>query len=310
MPLQAQQIVTLAAQIAKTPGMIVQAGQFLNGVLQDLCNDYDLDVAKATLRFNFNSSGVTTPVPTPQGPWSPGFSPGFGPLPPPPAPVSLVGTGNGSGPYILPDDYLRTEVIDGKDNFFYVINGVPYPLIQVTLAEYHWLVQTPGFQSYPYYYTTDLARSPVTGAEGFVLGTSTLGGPDVLGPGSGTAENNPPFLFVWPPASGSYAAQLTYFRSMPDIPSAEQSASVPWFPNSEILIRGVAGRLMQISGDQRVDAYLGEDPERFPMGFKALLNAYLKNLKDREGAAVTVGLDRRRWGRPFDRLKNTKQIGW
>ena len=278
------QIVTLSAQIAKTPGMIVQAGQFLNGVLQDLCNDYDLDIAKATLRFNFNSGSGAALI---QGsPWSSGFSSGFGPA----ATTSfVVGTGNGSGPYTLPDDYLRTEVIDGKDNFFYVINGVPYPLIQVTLAEYHWLVQTPGFMSYPYYYTTDLARSPLP--------------PPATG-------NNPPFLFVWPPASGAYAAQLTYFRSMPDIPSAEQAATIPWFPNSEILIRGVAGRLMQISGDQRVDAYLGEDPDRFPMGFKALLNAYLKNLKDREGAVVTVGLDRRRWGRPFDRLKNTKQIGW
>jgi len=100
--------------------------------------------------------------------------------------------------------------MDGKGQFYYVINGVPYPLIQVTLAEYNWMVQTPGFQSYPYNYATNLDVSPAQ-------------------------------LFVWPPASGGYNAFLNYFALMPDIASPETSAAVPWFLNTQFLIRSVAG---------------------------------------------------------------------
>lgn len=244
MPLTAAQICTLAAQDAKVPGMVSQAGQFLNATLQDLCMNYDLDQCRGLFTFNFNSA-----------------------------------TGNGSGPYALPSDYLRTEVQDGKDLFYYVINGVPYPLIQETLAEYKWQVQTPGFQSYPYNYATDTSQSP-------------------------------PQLFVWPPASGSYNSFLSYFRLMPDILTPETSSVTPWFPNTMILQRSVAGRLMGLSNDNRQADYLGDDPDRFPLGAGTLLKAWLKNAFDREGAVQTVGLDRRRFGRAFDRLKNTKQIGW
>jgi len=243
MPLTAAQICTIARQEAKCPGFTSQSGQLLNAVLQDLCQDYDLDQCRKTFNFMFNSA-----------------------------------VGNGSGPYTLPADYLRTEVIDGKDNFYYVINGVPYPLIQETLAEYNWQVQTPGFQSYPYNYATNL-------------------------------DTSPPQLFVWPPASGSYNSFLNYFSLMPDIATPETSNTVPWFPNTQFLIRSLAGRLMGLTGDDRQTAYLG-DGEQFPLGAGTLLKSYLMNAKDREGAVATVGLDRRRFGRAFDRLKNTKQIGW
>lgn len=68
MGLQAQQIVALATQIAQVPGFTSQAGQLFNAVLSDLCQTYDLDVARK----------VTT--------------------------ITLTGT---SGPYTLPSDYLR-----------------------------------------------------------------------------------------------------------------------------------------------------------------------------------------------------------
>jgi hypothetical protein len=244
MALTAAQIVTLACQEAKCPGFTSQAGQYLNALLQDLCKNWDIDAAQKTFTFSFNST-----------------------------------TGTGSGPYTLPSDYLRTNVIDGKDEFFYTINGVPYPLIQVTKAEYDWLVQTPGFQSYPYNYATDLSQSP-------------------------------PQLFIWPPSSGGYAAILRYWSLMPDITTPETSSTVPWFPNTTILIRGTAGMLMGLTNDDRQVAYLGDDEEAYPLGAYTLLKKYLRNAKDREGAVQTVGLDRRRWGRPFDRLKNTKTIGW
>src|SRR5882724_9178713 len=244
MPLTAAKICSLAQQEAKCPGFTSQAGQFLNATLQDLCQNYDLDAALGSNPFSFNSA-----------------------------------TGNGSGPYTLPADYLRTQVKDGKDEIFYTINGVPYPLIQVTKAEYDWLVQTLGFFSYPYNYATDLSQSPAQ-------------------------------LFVWPPASGSYVVTHRYYRLMPDIPTPESSAVVPWFLNTQILIRSLAGRLMGITGDSRQAEYLGDNADRYPLGAGTLLSAYLKNVEDREGAVHTVGKDRRRWGRRFDQLKNTKQIGW
>ena len=244
MPLQAQQIVSLACSEAKCPGFTAQGGQYLNAVLQDLCQNWDLDAALGSFVFSFNSV-----------------------------------TGTGSGPYTLPSDFLRVQVKDGKDEFFYTINGVPYPLIQVTKAEYDWMVQTPGFASYPYNYATDLSQTP-------------------------------PQLFVWPPASGAYACVMRYYKLMPDITTPETSTAVPWFLNTQILIRGVAGRLMGLTGDDRMTAYLGDDDEIAPLGFGTLLRKYLRNVEDREGAVHTVGLDRRRWGRPFDRLKNTKSIGW
>lgn len=244
MPQTAQQIVTLACQIAKGPGFISQGGQFLNATLQDLCQDYDLEVALGINNFSFNSA-----------------------------------TGQGAGPYTLPVDYLRTRVQDGKDEFFYTINGQPYPLIQCTLTEFDWMVQTPGFTNFPYYYATDLTTSP-------------------------------PTMKVWPPANGSYPCVQRYFRLMPDIVTPETSNVVPWFGNSEILLTSVAGRLMAITGDDRYEAYMSEDIERFPTSWKAKMNAYLKNLEDREGAVHTVGRDRRRWGRTWDMLRNTKQIGW
>ena len=246
MPLQAQQIVTLACQAAKCPGFIAQAGQFLNTTLQDLCQDYDLDAALGTYNFTFNSAA-----------------------------------GNGSGPYTLPADFLRVQVKDGKDEFFYTINGVPYPLIQVTKAEYDWMVQTPGFQSYPYNYATDLGGQ--------------LGAPK---------------LFVWPPASGSYVCVMRYYRLMDDIVTPETSTTVPWFLNTQILIRAVAGQLMGLTGDNRQAEWLGGDEDAHPLGFETLFKKYMRNVEDREGAVHTVGLDRRRFGRPFDRLKNTKTIGW
>lgn len=68
MPLQATQIVSLAAQIAGCPGFTSQAGQLLNMILSDLCQTYDFDLAKKT---------------------------------------TVLTLGTSSGPYSLPSDYLR-----------------------------------------------------------------------------------------------------------------------------------------------------------------------------------------------------------
>lgn len=66
----AQQIVTLATQIARVPAMTAYAGQFLNIVLEELCQTYNLDAARGEYAFDFATS-------------------------------------SGSGPYSMPADYLR-----------------------------------------------------------------------------------------------------------------------------------------------------------------------------------------------------------
>jgi len=121
MALQANQIVTLACQVAKVPAFTAQAGQLLNMILSDLSQTYDLEVARGLYLFNFNSA-----------------------------------TGTGSGPYTLPSDWLRAR---NKD-VFYTIDGVVYPMIKVEIEEYDWFVQQAGLEAYPSYYTTDMSLSP------------------------------------------------------------------------------------------------------------------------------------------------------
>jgi len=53
---QAQQICVSATQKAGAPGMLSQAGSALNAVLSDLCQTYDLDVAKTTTVLSIASS--------------------------------------------------------------------------------------------------------------------------------------------------------------------------------------------------------------------------------------------------------------
>ena len=131
MALTSQQIVTLALQDAHASGYTAQGGELLNTILQELCQTYDLDVAKGTYTFNFNPGLVTTSV-------YPNITPG-------------------GGPYPLPADYLR--MVDDKDAMWFLL-GVPYPMIPCDLSEYDNLVQQAGLQNYPYIFATDMSQSP------------------------------------------------------------------------------------------------------------------------------------------------------
>lgn len=65
MALTASQIVTLAVQAARCPGYLSQAGQLLNVILQELCQNYDFDAARTNYVFNLNNSSATGPYPLP-----------------------------------------------------------------------------------------------------------------------------------------------------------------------------------------------------------------------------------------------------
>lgn len=241
MPMTAAQIVTRSCQIARVPGFTVQGGQSLNVILSELCQTYDFALARGLFAYLFNSA-----------------------------------TGTNSGPYAMPADYLRTE----KDEAWYTVDGVPYRMVSIDLAEYDNLVQQTGIANFPQYFATDMSQTP-------------------------------PQLFVWPPPSGSYPVSQRYFKQMPDIVTPETSADIPWFPDQNYLITRLAGELMKDADDERAAQYLGDGDAAgtFP-GAQAILRKYLQMKDDKSGRSQRVSLDRRFFGPAFDRLKNTKRIGW
>lgn len=132
MALTSAQIVALACQDAAAPGYTAQAGQLLNVILQNLCENWNFDAAKGTTVFNFNASVLTNPL------LYPNVQPG-------------------GGPYQLPTDFLR--MVDPKSAIWF-LNGVPYPMVPCDLSEYDNEVQQAGLQSYPYVFATDVSQQP------------------------------------------------------------------------------------------------------------------------------------------------------
>jgi len=255
MPLTSAQIVALATQDARVPGMTSQAGQIMNMVLSDLCQTYDFDLTKKTYNFNFNSSQIN----------------------------SL-----GQAYQNLPSDYLRGI----RNESFYVISGVPYPMIPCDLEEFDMLVEQAGLANFPVFYATDMSLMGVTNSA------------------SGSGGSAVPVMLFWQVPSGAYPATVRYFSQMADISTPETSPLVPWFPNQTYLRRRIAGELMALSDDERADSFLTDNEEKSSQGAGVILRKYLQ-MKDDKGTRVkTVQLDRRRFGTSFDRLRNTKTIGW
>lgn len=174
----------------------------------------------------------------------------------------------------FPADYLRAKPSD----CFYWIQGVPYQLIPQDLAEMDMMVVTAGLSNFPITFSVDTSKSP-------------------------------PLAYFWMPPSGSYPALVRYQGLQPDIP-VPADATIPWFSNQNYLLTRLTGELCKIADDDRHEALLGSDPDRTPGGAGALLRKYLLMQGDNENRAKTVKLDRRRFGTSFDRLRNTKQVGW
>jgi hypothetical protein len=91
--------------------------------------------------------------PTPPTPPTPTHTPGG--LPP------FPGNQFGSGPIVLPLDYLRLSGSSGsagaQRSFVWWLNGVPYPVIPMDLAEFDMQVQQSGLQSFVWMAATDMA---------------------------------------------------------------------------------------------------------------------------------------------------------
>jgi hypothetical protein len=247
LPLTYAQVTTLALQNAKVPAFTAQANLLFQQILEELNLDYDLDLCRGVINFNFNP-GVTSAN-------YPNYLPG-------------------AGPYNLPADFLRFE----KDEAIWYLNGVPYPMVSIDLAEYDRLVQQSNVSSYPSEFATDI-----------MLQNATV-----------------PVMFVYPPPSGAFAFQGRYKRLMPTSTMAATDTSIPWFPNSNYLVRRLTGELCVLAGDDRASDMLGESPS----GAQGILRRYLQLANDDEGRAQRITLDRRRFGSQFSNLAITKTVGW
>lgn len=196
---------------------------------------------------------------------------------------TVSGPGNqyiaGCGPNPLPADFLRAE----NNEIIWYLQGVRYVIVIVSQDEFDRLIQTAGFNSYPTVGYIDLAP---------------------------LSDGDPANLYVWTPASGAYAFTVRYFPRPVDITTPETSTDVPWFPNQSYLITRLAGELMRITNDDRAAAFLGDNEEQGMIGAGAILTKYLKLKDDPEGRVNTVQLDRRRFGRNFNNLPDTKLVGW
>lgn len=232
-------LVSLACQTVGAPGFGVQAGQFLNMILQELAQTYDLEVERGFYTFNFNPSLINN-----SGPFY-----------------------NGGGPYPLPSDYLRAE----PNDVFWVLNGVPYVMINIDLAEFDSLVQQPNNQSYPYWYATDLSQSP-------------------------------PVMYVYQAPNGAYPVYMRYKRQLPDVANPQSSTGASWFPNDNYIYLRLCEFMCRLVDDARAQAF-GADAMQ-------TLDRFLKMEGDRLARAETVHLDRRRFGKRYSSLPNTKLVGW
>lgn len=60
----ASTLVNMACQIAKTPGMTIQAGKFMNMILADYAQTMDLDVIRTTTILNIDSQSAVYDLPS------------------------------------------------------------------------------------------------------------------------------------------------------------------------------------------------------------------------------------------------------
>ena len=258
MPLPAQKIVSLACATAKMPGYLQQAGDLLNMILFELCENYDFELARATYNFTFNGS---------------------------------------NGPYNLPASYLRTL----PNDFYYVYQpGYPYFPVWADRAEFDRFIEVPQIASMPSRYYVDMAQVVISNA---ATGTT---------PGTAPNPNGVPQLWVWPPPSGAYPCTITYYQSMPDIPSPETSTTVPWFPCQDYLLTRLAGELMRLADDSRAWAYLGDGSgkEGSPRGCQDILRSYIQMKDDKDETIQSVKLDRRHFGVFQGSLREDKVVTW
>jgi hypothetical protein len=317
-------IISHALEIARAPLYTAQAQDLLNAILSDLCQEYDLALARGLFQFNFN-----------------------------PALVTMFG----SGPYPLPLDYLRTSGSSGatgtSKSVWYLYPtpafpaGQPIFMTPIDLAQFDMLPQFPN-QTTPELWATDVGgpiteritlvttAALVSGSSSATLASATgaATGQAIAGEGivPGTTLTNlvgavatlskaatktiaaasvflgiAPNGFAYPPPLGSYPVSIRYQRQMPPLTDLTQ---VPWFPNDGYLIEELAGRVMALTDDSRAQEYIGNGVTPGRSGMR--LRKYLALSDDKTNRAQQVQLDPRNFGggTSYSRARNTKVQGW
>jgi len=105
--------------------MLVQAGQFLNIILDELVLVNDLEIGRGLWQINTGAPAgysITSSIPY----------------------------------YNLAPDHLRVL----EDECFYLISGVPYTLIQKQLSDFDQLITTTGFNSQIIFFAVDDSTTP------------------------------------------------------------------------------------------------------------------------------------------------------
>jgi hypothetical protein len=164
MPLTFGQIATLAREAAHSPGKVQQSYDLLNALLSDLCQERDFAEARGQFLFDFVPNGTFGPTGVPGGAeWGSmvwGQDP-WGGTAGPAAPGVWPGVQFGSGPYQMPVDFLRLSGSSGSNgsqrSFIWWLNGVPYSVIPVDLAEFDIQVQQTGLNAYVWLAATDMS---------------------------------------------------------------------------------------------------------------------------------------------------------
>lgn len=148
--------------------------------------------------------------------------------------------------YALPANYLRSREV------FYNLNGEIFYLPAKTLEDYDQLFQGPGEIDFPYLYATDIAQVP-------------------------------PIMYFYPAPSISGPVTVRYMDNVVEITNPETSMTVPYIQDQLWLIEKVAEKLMGITDDLRMPAYVA-------MNDKTDL-AYLKMANDQNGRVYKVKKD-------------------
>jgi hypothetical protein len=164
MPLTFGQIAAIAREAAHSPGKVQQSYDLLNAILSDLCQERDFAEARGQFLFNFvpNQAFVTSTQQSSGALWGSMIwgSDTWGGQVTVTEP-SWPGVQFGSGPYPMPVDYLRLSGSSGSSgaqkSFIWWLNGVPYPVIPVDLAEFDMQVQYTGINAYVWLGATDMS---------------------------------------------------------------------------------------------------------------------------------------------------------
>lgn len=332
------EILARAMQIAKAPslgssnGYTVQAAGELRAILSDLCEQCDFAVARGFYSFVFNSQansmlggqniGASGPYPLPLDYLRTSGSSGsegaqkstfwfINGVPYPMVPCDLAEfdmqvqqAGISSYPWLWATDMAQRLIVRTTTATVHS-NTTLDNILNPAGIEPGMTVLGPGL--FPGFQTDLFPNITVVSISG---NQAILSAPASISAAGGVYDFGFPGVgYAYPPPSGNYPVNMRYQRQMPDLAvdgignlTAAASGSTPWFPNTGYLERELASRLCMITDDSRAPALEVQATQ--------LLGKYLKLKDDETNRAKTVQLDRRRFGKQFPKLSNTKSIGW